>query len=129
MEHFNNWESSDPYIDPCLLQSTECFLWNDFSITPPDNSTSSSTPSSSDSLSDNALPKGQIQNPKKRRQTSESPLSDALIRERKKRTVKNPPETARIRAKGACLECKRKKKPVSHIFKFATFQYVLRHST
>ncbi|KAE9378490.1 hypothetical protein N431DRAFT_435586 [Stipitochalara longipes BDJ] len=77
----------------------------------PDHTSSSNTPSySSDSRSDTPLENVQNPRSKKRRQRSESSQPDALIRPRKTRTLRAPQETAKVREKGACLTCKRKRK-------------------
>jgi hypothetical protein len=126
MENFINtqWDTGAGWIDPRIFQTVQnpSFLpWNNnFSFIPQDHTstTSSSTPdpsTSSDSRSD--TPVETLQNPKskKRRQRSESSQPDALIRPRKTRTLKDPQNTAKVREKGACLTCKRKRKEVGLI--------------
>jgi hypothetical protein len=120
MAEFTNlgWhnEGIDPF-DPSIFEDTS-FLWNGFPITPPDNTTNSNTPSSPDFPTYKVLEKAQIQNPKKRRQTSGSPQPDTLVRPKKPRRLIAPHETAKIRVKGACLLCKRKRKNVRPICEF-----------
>lgn len=51
-------------------------------------------------------------NSRKRRQASES-SSDALVRSRKTRKLKAPDRTAKVREKGACFFCQKRRKEVS----------------
>ena len=113
------WNTGNEWIDPRIFQ-TPGFWNNDFPFIPQDPPTSSNTPapSSSDSRSDTPLET--VQNPKsrKRRQISDSPQPDALIRPRKTRIIRAPQDTAKVREMGACLTCKRKRKEVRHICMF-----------
>jgi len=111
-------------IDPSFFQTTnylpDLTTWNNISTMPQDYTSSSTTPDnsscSSDSRSDTPLENVQNPKSKKRRQRSESSQPDALIRPRKTRTLRAPEETAKVREKGACLTCKRKRKEVGLIF-------------
>jgi hypothetical protein len=109
-------------IDPRFFNTTN-FLpdltWgNSISNLATEHTSSSNTPDhsySSDSRSDTPLENVQSPKSKKRRQRSESSQPDALIRPRKTRTLRAPHETAKVREKGACLTCKRKRKEVGFI--------------
>jgi hypothetical protein len=110
------------WIDQPIFQSTEVWPpWNtDFSLTPPDDTTNSNSPAPS--ASPDSTPETKLEtthnskhNSKKRRQTSECSQPDALIRPRKTRTLRSPHETAKVREKGACLSCKRKRKEVGPV--------------
>jgi hypothetical protein len=113
------WGTGDEYFNPDwnLLPVS----YHDFPINPADYTVDSNTPeasSSSDSRSDSRsdTPLETNQNPtSKRRQRSESSQRDALVRPRKTRKLKAPQETAKVRKKGACLMCKRKRKEVSFV--------------
>jgi len=107
-------------IDPRFFHTANYLpdlTWNGIPNMPQDHTSSSNTPDhsscSSDSRSDTPLENVQNPKSKKRRQRSESSQPDALIRPRKTRTLRAPEETAKVREKGACLTCKRKRKEVS----------------
>jgi hypothetical protein len=108
-----------------FVQPTGCLPCYDFSLSRPVHTTSSSTPSSSDSLSDTVVDRLQTQTPKKR-QTSKSPLSDALIRPSKSRMLRGPQDTAKVREKSACFLCKRRKKEVRPACEFLYFPAAVR---
>jgi hypothetical protein len=118
MAYFNNTDWNNELFDPRILQSIE---WdNYFLLAPPDDTTSSNTPApsaSSDSTSETQLETTQNSKSKKRRRTSEDSQSDALIRPRGTRIIKDRLKTAKVREKGACLSCKRIKKGVSPVYK------------
>jgi hypothetical protein len=112
------WDTGNGYFDPRWMP----IGYNDFPIDPPGYTVDSNTPeassssdSRSDSRSDTPLETNQNPTSKKRRQRSESSQRDALIRPRKTRKLKAPQETAKVRKKGACLMCKRKRKEVSFV--------------
>jgi hypothetical protein len=114
------WDTGNGYFDPRWMP----IGYNDFPIDPPGYTVDSNTPeassssdSRSDSRSDTPLETNQNPTSKKRRQRSESSQRDALIRPRKTRKLKAPQETAKVRKKGACLMCKRKRKEVSFVCK------------
>jgi hypothetical protein len=113
----SQWDTADEYFDP--RWSLFPVEFNNIPINQPDHNTmSSNTPehsSSSDSRSDTPLETNQNPKSKKRRQRSESSQPDALIRPRKTRTLRAPQETAKVREKGACLMCKRKRKEVCFV--------------
>jgi hypothetical protein len=94
-----------------FVQPIGSLPWDDFWPSRPVH-TSSSTPSSSGSLSDAAGDRTQTKTLKKRRQTSESPHFDALIRPRKIRRLRELRDMTKVRGKGACLLCKRGKREV-----------------
>jgi len=114
------WDNGDGYFNPSwnLLPIEYPVL----AMNPPDYPVDSNTPgassspdSRSDSRSDTPLETNQNPTSRKRRQRSESSQRDALIRPRKTRKLKAPQETAKVRKKGACLMCKRKRKEVSFV--------------
>jgi hypothetical protein len=120
------WDTGDWYFDPRgnLLPIEYPVI----AMNPPDYPVESNTPepsssssSRSDSRSDTPLETNQNPTSKKRRQRSESSQRDALIRPRKTRKLKAPQETAKVRKKGACLMCKRKRKEVSFICELLIF--------
>lgn len=120
MDDFINSQWSNEWIiDPHVFHSANFLPWNgDFSYFPPNQTMSSDTPdvsaysTSSNSRSDSPLETVPNPKSKKRRQRSESSQPDALIRPRKTRTLRDPHDTAKVREKGACLTCKRKRKEV-----------------
>ena len=78
-------------------------------VTPFDDTTSDDT---SDTLYDTPFNGAQTPQSKKRRPTLEGSESDALVRARKTRKLRDPHETAKIREKGACFLCQKKRKEV-----------------
>ena len=114
------WDNGDGYFNPPwnLLPIEYPVLAMNPLDYPVDSNTpgaSSSPDSRSDSRSDTPLETNQNPTSRKRRQRSESSQRDALIRPRKTRKLKAPQETAKVRKKGACLMCKRKRKEVSFV--------------
>jgi hypothetical protein len=79
-----------------------------------DDTKSSNTAASSSTLSDAAVEGTQLSKSQKRRRISESPEHGALIRPRKTRKLRDPHDTAKIREKGACFCCQKKRKEVNN---------------
>ena len=100
------------------LQSNEFYLDPTPNFTLPDDTTTANTPSSSDSLSGTPLVGPQTPQSKKRRYRSEESESAALRRTRKPRKLGDRQETAKIREKGACFFCQRKRKKVNFVYQF-----------
>jgi hypothetical protein len=109
-----------------FVQPTRCLPSVDFSLSRPVQTTSSGTPSSSDPPSDIIVDRAQTQTPKKQRETSESPHSDALIRPSRSRILRHPQDTAKVREKCACFSCKRRKKEVRPACEFLYFPAAVR---
>lgn len=130
--HFLPWTNDFQYgngladqvthsIIPALPASSHPSPWNEFQYmnNATEDSTTSNTPApspSSDSSSDTKVEVVHFKEPqtKKRRQSSESSQTRSLILKRLKptRVVKDREETAKIREKGACLTCKKKRTAV-----------------
>lgn len=51
---------------------------------------------------------------RKRQHSSESSLSDVRIPPKRTRRLRSPPETAKVREKGACFYCQKKRKEVQY---------------
>ena len=98
-----------------LLQSNGFSLHHATDVARSGGATSDNTPTSSDTHSD---PVTELARPpkarKRQRQASEQCESEALIRMRKTRKLKNPQETAKVREKGACYLCQLKRKEVGN---------------
>ncbi len=90
-------------------------------ITPTHAMMNYESPESFDSSSDKSLDEPQSAPPpkKRQRQSSEESQSEggALVRSRKTRKLRAPHETAKVREKGACFLCQKKRKVVSHPLK------------
>lgn len=96
------------------LQSEGLPLHHTADVGQSEGAMSDSTPTSSDTSSDSIIEVVQRPQARKRQlQTSERCDSDALIRMRKTRKLRDRQGTAKVRAKGACYECQLKKKGVS----------------
>jgi hypothetical protein len=106
------------WIDLSNFQSTACLQCNEISfnhtpnVTPPDDTTSDNT----SDICNTRLEVIITPQSKKRRQTSECSQPEALIRPRKTRKLRAPHETAKIRKKGACFLCQKKRKEVNLIY-------------
>jgi hypothetical protein len=105
------------------LQSNEFYFDHTPNFTPPDGTTTANTPSSSDSLSGTQLVGPQTLQSKKRRYRSEESESAALRRTRKPRKLGDRQETAKIREKGACFFCQKKRKKVNFVYQFEIFVF------
>jgi hypothetical protein len=116
MADFNNpnwWMDLGHFQPTAFLQYNEISFNHTANATPPDDTTSGNT---SDTICNTRLEGTVSPQSKKRRQTSECSQSEALVRPRKTRKLRSPHETAKIREKGACFLCKKKRKEVNLIY-------------
>lgn len=122
MDFYNNntdwpWFPLEDLQQPTFVETIETPCISQPNSTTPDD-TSENSSNSSDTCCEEVLDT-HASNPRKRRQTSESSESDALKRSRKSRKLQDPQQTAKVREKGACFCCQKKRKPVrslSHQF-------------
>ena len=110
---WNRWIDLSNFQPTAFLQCSEISFSHTPNFTPPDDTTSDNT---SDIICNTRLEGIITPQSKKRRQTSECSLSEALIRPRKTRKLRAPHETAKIREKGACFLCQKKRKEVNLIY-------------
>lgn len=122
---FNQWIEYEEYQHSPSLPYEEN-LWCDPVDDPPNPplrrvTNTYGTPESFDSFPTNKSSSEEREPPmdsspkKRQRQKSEDSQSDgSLIRSRKTRKLKAPHETAKVREKGACFLCQKKRKVVSN---------------
>jgi hypothetical protein len=114
---FDQWINLEEYQHSQALPYEENLWCDPIDDTPSHltNTNAYGTPASFDSFSSEERQMASLDPPKKRqRQTSEDSQSEgSLIRSRKTRKLKAPHETAKVREKGACFLCQKKRKVVS----------------
>ncbi len=126
MAHINNFDLNEwiylsNFPQTAFLQSNEFSFDNCPNFTAHGDTTSANTPSSSDTLSGTQLGGTQTPQSKRRRHTSVESESAAVTRTRKTRILRAPQETAKIREKGACFLCQKKRKEVKFAYQFEDF--------
>lgn len=107
---YNHFQNSPPlpYDQPLFFPPVD--------VTPAHATMNYGSPESFETFSDKSSEEIQSAPPPKKRQrqsSEESQSEGALVRSRKTRKLKAPHETAKVREKGACFLCQKKRKVVS----------------